>query len=136
MPLKLGADERGVPGRIEEAIRRAVQRHKTAARFDVVEQGLLLGGLDVVDIGVDDQGSEMLEVIAIEVAKPLGVSDVDAPSGEHRYELRGSVRGAVVPAIAKKQDIERQGRSASRLLIAAASDGLSCQEYEREGPDS
>ena len=56
VPLELGADQGDVLGRIEEAIRRAVQRHEAAAAFDVVEQGLFLVGLISVDIGVDRAG--------------------------------------------------------------------------------
>ena len=53
--LELGADQVDVLRRIEEAVRRAVQRDEALAAGDVVEQGLFLLGRDLVDVGVDDQ---------------------------------------------------------------------------------
>ncbi len=113
VPLELGADERDVLRRVEEAVRRAVERHEAAAPVDVVEQGLFLLGADRRRCWRrSSRASYCASVSRVQVAELLGIGDVDAPAGEHRRDLRGPVGRTVVPLVAQEQDLDRRGRGA------------------------
>src|SRR5262249_52726104 len=55
VPLKLSPDQLDVFGRVQEAVRRAVERDEPLAAGDIVEQSLLLFGGDARGVGIDDQ---------------------------------------------------------------------------------
>ena len=90
---ELGADQRDIAGRIEEAVGRAVDRHERTAPLDVRDERLLLRRGDLVDIRVDQECIVFGERLGIEVVYPLGVGDANAPSGEDRSDLRGPSAG-------------------------------------------
>src|SRR5205807_6354751 len=55
VPEELGPDEPDDLVRIPEAVRRAVDRHESAAPRHVVEQGPLGPGVDPIDVGVEQE---------------------------------------------------------------------------------
>jgi hypothetical protein len=67
MPLKLRPDQLDVLGRIQEAIRRTMQRDEAFAAGDIIEQRLLLLGRNLRRVGIDDQAIVFAERLRIEV---------------------------------------------------------------------
>ena len=95
---------------IAEAKRGAVGGDEPASAGHVVEQGLGLGGGDLVDIGVNEQGVVFRQGRRVEVFERLGIGDVDPPTGHHRCELGGTSGGGVVAAISEKEDLQGSRR--------------------------
>ncbi len=104
VPLELRPDQLDVLGRIQEAVRRAVQRDEALAAGDVVEQGLLLLGRDLRRVGVDHQAGVLAERLGIEVVDLVGIRQLDAPLLQHRLKLLEAVRRAVKAAVAQEQE--------------------------------
>ena len=105
--LELGADQRDVLGRVQEAERGAVQRDEAAAARDVVEQRLLLVLADLRRVGVDEQRVVLAERLGVQVRHLLGVGHLDPASGQDRGDLRVAIGGAVMPLVAEEEDRER-----------------------------
>ena len=102
--LELGADQRDVRGRVQEAERGAVQGDEAAAARHVVEQRLLLVLADPSRIGVDEHRVILSERLRIQVRHLLGVGHLDPASGQHGGDLRVAIGGAVMPLVAEEED--------------------------------
>ena len=106
------APTRSMYVRIEEAVRRAVERDEPLPGRDVVEQRLLLLGADPRLVGVDHQARVVVQRSRLEVAELVGVDQLDPALGEHRLQLAEPGRRLVVAVVAQEQQLER--RSAAR----------------------
>src|SRR5262249_12616037 len=89
--------------RVEEAVRRSVQRDKTAAALDEIEQGLLPFGADARGVGVDDEAVVAGEDVRIQRLHFIGVGQVDAAPGEDRQQLAEAIGGAVMAVVAEEE---------------------------------
>ena len=114
VPLELGPDQLDVLGRIQEAVRRAVQRDEALAAGDVVEQGLLLLGRDPRRVGIDHQARVLAERLGIQVVELVRVGQLDPPLLQHRLKLLEPRRRLMVAAVAEEEQLERLGRAERR----------------------
>ena len=64
-----------------------MQRDKSLAAGDKVEQGLLLLFADLADVGIDDQAVVGGELFRVEVFNLPGVLDINSPGAQHRNQL-------------------------------------------------
>ena len=88
--LELGADQRDVRRRVEEAERGTVEGHEAAPVRHEVEQRLSCSG-DLRRVGVDDQGVVVAQRRRVQVRRLLGVRQLDPASGEDRGDLLEAV---------------------------------------------
>ena len=95
--------------RVEEAVRRAVQRDEALAAGDVVEQRLLLLRRDLRRVGVDDQAVVLAERLGVEVLDLVGVRQLDAALLQHRLKLPEPLRRLMMAVVAEEQELERFG---------------------------
>src|SRR5215510_11569426 len=100
---KPAANERHVPGAGTETGGRAVEWNESLAPFDKPdERGLLVRGHCRM-VGIHDKAVVGGEGIWIEVAKFLGVFEIDAALGQDRLQLLESCRRLMMSLVAKEQ---------------------------------
>ena len=105
VPLELGTDQRDVFGRVEEAVRGAVDRGEAAAVLDVLDQGFLLVGVDLRLVRVDHQDVILRQRRRVEVRHRLGVGDVDPSGRQHRDDLGARSLGRWCPWSPRKRTL-------------------------------
>ena len=106
--LELGADQRNVRGRVQEAERGAVQRNEAAAVCHVVEQRLLLVLADPRSCWRrSSSASYLLSVSGFRSDIFSVYVDLDPASGEYRGELGIAIGGSMRPLVSQEEDGER-----------------------------
>jgi hypothetical protein len=86
-----------------------VKGDEAASGVHVVEQGFLLGRLDPIDVGVNNQGVVLREVRGVQVVGILRIGDLDPSIVEDRDELIGAFLGNMVASITQEERLERPG---------------------------
>ena len=122
--LELRADELDVLRRVEEAVRRAVQRDEALAALDVVEQRLLLLRRDLRRVGVDRSGRRSRRASsALRSSTLVGVGEVDAALRRApAASCRKRSAGLVVAVVAEEEELQPTSSAAWWRLKGTTSD--------------
>ncbi len=105
--LELRADQVDILWRIEEAVRRAVERDQAATPFDIVDQRFFLLGGDRFDVRVDDQAPVGIESGRRQAVDVTGVLDLNPSLGKDGDQLLGTGGWLMMAVIPQKKETNR-----------------------------